>query len=169
MKTLTKLTLIATFLFGSFTFMSCSDDDSNSNSNGGGNQSGEFVSAKVNGVDFASSTLFDAVGASHPNSSTLVVQGSDNSGKAIQIMIMNFNGTGTYNLSNMQNGQLLYTVASPFTSYSSAAGNGAQGTVEITLVDNTKVEGNFSFTGKNPSDNTQSVTVTDGAFRANFQ
>jgi hypothetical protein len=168
MKSITKLTLMATLLFGSLSFVACSDDDGDSNG-GGGTPSGEYVSAKVNGNAFSSSTLFDAVGANHPNASTLVVQGSDNSGKAIQIMLMNFDGEGSYNVSNMQNGQALYTQASPFVSYSSAAGNGATGTVEITLVDDAKVEGTFSFTGKNPNDNTQSVTVTEGSFRANFQ
>ncbi len=169
MKTITKLSLIALLAFGSFNLASCSDDDNNSNNGGGNTPEGEFVSAKVNGQDFSSSTLFDAVAASHPNATTLMVQGSDNSGKAIQIMVLGLNGTGTYNLSNMQNGQMLYTVASPFASYSSAAGSGAQGTLEITHIDDTKVEGTFSFTGKNPNDTSQSVTVTDGSFRANFQ
>lgn len=168
MKTITKLSF-AFLLFASLGFVACSDDD-NDDGGGGGTPTGEFVSAKVNGQDFASSTLFDAVAASNPNSTTLMVQGSDNSGKAIQIMILSFDGTGTYNLSNQVNGQMLYTIASPFASYSSAAGGNASGEVNITMVDDTKVEGTFSFTGRKVEEgSTETVTVTEGSFRANFQ
>lgn len=165
-----KLRLLTAALLVSLSFFaaSCGDDDSGATNNN--NTSGEFVSAKVNGQAFSSSTMFDAVAASNPTPSTVMVQGSDNSGKAIQIMIMNFDGEGTYNLSNMTSGQMLYTVASPFVSYSSAAGEGASGTVEIILVDDTKVEGNFSFTGKKVQEGaTETVNVTEGSFRANFQ
>lgn len=169
MKTLRLLTaaLLASL---SFVTASCGDDDSGSNNNNT-NPSGEYVSAKVNGQAFSSSTLFDAVGAQNP-AGTLVVQGSDNGGNAIQMMIMNFTGVGTYNLSNMTNGQLLYTKiqGTTPTSYSSAAEGGASGTAEITLIDDNKVEGKFSFTGRKVQEgSTETVTVTEGSFRANFQ
>ncbi|MGV3461220.1 MAG: DUF6252 family protein [Flavobacterium sp.] len=154
----------------SFFAASCGDDDSGSTNNT--NPGGEYVSAKVNGEAFGSSTLFDAVAASNPNATTLVVQGSDNGGNAIQIMLLNFDGEGTYNLSNMINGQLLYTKLQGTTaiSYSSAAEGSANGTAEITLVDDTKVEGNFSFTGRRVQEgSTETVNVTEGSFRANFQ
>jgi len=168
MKTITKIAL-ALFVSLSLTMVSCNGDDDNAPTDNNNNPSGEYVSAKVDGQAFASSTLFDAVAASRPNATTLMVQGSDNSGKVIQIMMLGLDGTGSYNLGDMMNGQMLYTVASPFVSYSSAAGSGAQGQVEITLIDDTKVEGNFTFTGKNPDNTAQSVTVTEGSFRANFQ
>lgn len=170
MKTITKLsyTLILAL---SICLTSCSgDDDNGSTNNNNNNPSGEFVKAKVGGQNFSSSTTFDAVAASNPNASTLVIQGSDDSGKAIQLMIMNLNGTGTYNVTNMQNGQALYTTVNPFASYSSAAGNGASGEIKITLIDDTKVEGTFSFTGRKVEEgSTETVTVTDGEFRANIQ
>lgn len=169
MKTL-KLLTAAMLVSLSFFATSCSDDDGGSN--GGGNPSGEYVSAKVNGQAFSSSTMFDAVAASNPNATTLMVQGSDNGGNAIQIMIMNFDGEGTYNLSNITNGQMIYTKLQNMTaiSYSSAAEGGASGTAEITLADDTKVEGNFSFTGRRVQEgSTETVNVTEGSFRANFQ
>lgn len=172
MKTITKLSY-ALFLSLSFALFSCSGDDDNgntNNNNNNNNNSGEYVKAKVDGQSFSSSTSFDAVAASNPNATTLVVQGSDNSGKAIQLMIMNLNGEGTYNVSNMQNGQALYTIANPFASYSSAAGDGASGEIEITHLDADKVEGTFSFTGRKVQEgSTETVTVTQGEFRANFQ
>lgn len=164
MKTITKLSY-AFFICASLALSSCSDDDSSSN---GGTPSGEFVKAKVNGQNFSSSTTFDAVGASHPQASTVVIQGSNDQGHAIQLMIMNYDGPGTYDVSDMTGGQALYTQASPFTSYSSAAGGVAEGEVTITEMTDTQVEGEFSFVGKE-TDGDGTVEVTQGQFRANFQ
>ena len=169
MKTLRLLTAA---MLGSLSFLAASCGDDDGNSNGGGTPTGEYVAAKVNGQDFASSTLFDAVAASNPNPTTLMVQGSDNGGNAIQIMILSFDGEGTYNLSNMTNGQMIYTKMQNMSaiSYSSAAEGGASGTAQITLADDTKVEGTFSFTGRRVQEgSTETVNVTEGSFRANFQ
>lgn len=167
MKNITKISTLFLALFISVSLSSCSDDDGGG---GSGTPSGEFVKAKVNGEDFASSTSYDLVAASNPTSSALVVQGSNSSGEAIQLMLMNFDGVGTYDVSNMLNGQAMYTIANPFTSYSSAAEGGASGEIEITLIDDEKVEGTFSFTGRKAEEGaTETVTVTEGQFRANFQ
>ncbi|MCW4469517.1 DUF6252 family protein [Flavobacterium sp. MFBS3-15] len=165
MKTITKIQFVL-FMGLTLSLTSCSDDDSS----GGGTPSGEYVKAKVDGQNFRSSTSFDATAASHPNASTLMVQGSDNNGKVIQLMIMNFNGEGTYNVTDMTNGFAQYGMATTQTFYSSAAGGGAMGEVEITLVDDEKVEGTFHFDGRRVQEgSTEMVEVTDGSFRANFQ
>lgn len=163
MKTITKISY-AFFLGLAVSLISCSDDDSSPST------SGEYVKAKVDGQNFRSSTSFDATAASHPNATTLMVQGSDNNGKVIQIMIMNFNGEGIYNVTNMTNGFAQYGAATTQMFYSSAAGGGASGEVEITLADDEKVEGTFHFDGRLVQEgSTDMVEVTDGSFRANFQ
>ena len=166
MKKITKL--IALLVLPAAMLTSCGDDDSGSTNNNN-NSTGEFLTAKVDGQTFEAASEFDAIAASS-SSGALIVQGSNSQGRAIQITLMSYDGPGTYNMSNIIQGQLLYTIASPFTSYSSAAGDGANGTLEITLDDGDKIEGNFSFTGRKAEENaTETVSVTDGSFRANFQ
>lgn len=173
MKTITKLSY-ALFLSLSFALFSCSGDDdngsTNNNNNNNNNNSSEYVKAKVDGQNFSSSTTIDAVAASNPTANVLTVQGSDNSGKYIHIMLMSYNGEGTYDVSNQLNGNITYGTISPIASYSSAAGGGATGEVVITSVSATKVEGTFTFTGRKMEEgSTETVTVTQGEFKANIQ
>lgn len=169
MKTITQLSY-AFFLFASLALASCSgdDDNGNPNNNGGGNASGEYVKAKVDGADFASTNAADVVQAIKPMPTTLSVQGSNNTGEFIQIMINNYNGAGTYTLNEMQSGYIQYGALNPQGTYSSIMGDGASGEVTVTSDNGSTVEGTFHFVGKLVGEGDGTKNVTEGKFKANF-
>ena len=161
MKTITKLSY-AFFLCASLSLVSCSDDDGGST---GG--SAEYVKAKIDGDNFSSSGMF--VSATNPMEGVLMIQGSDDSGAFIQISLMNFDGEGTYDVSNQLNGYAQYGTVNPVATFNSAMGNGATGEVVITESTETHVKGTFEFTGRRTQDGTpETVEVTNGEFKAQY-
>ena len=149
--------------------LSCSNDDSNDSSSG----SDDYVTAKIDGASWESSTDYDTTGA-QKSGTVLVVQGSDNDGNAINFSIANYNGTGTYKTGdNLTNGnQLMYVKINPAASWSSnlataALGTLAPGTINVTADDGTLVEGTFSFEGYNANTKT-SKNITEGKFKASL-
>jgi hypothetical protein len=107
---------------------------------------------------------------------TIIVQGSDASGKAIQIIITGYQeGTNTYEISDDAAISTVATyiesnISNPLNSLVWAApydNSGAVGTVTITEISDTNVKGTFNFTGKN-QDGEDTKAVTNGAFNVNF-
>ena len=152
---------------------SCSSDSSSS---GGASAALGTMQAKAGSTNFTSMT---AATFAHKNTSggvtTIIIQGSDASGKAIQLIITGASGTtGTYQISDTAS---ISTIASytevnttTFTSQTWAApyeGSGNVGSVTISEITDTNVKGTFTFTGKNES-GTDTKAVTDGAFNINF-
>lgn len=152
---------------------SCSSDGSGG---GGGSTSLGTLKAKIGGSNFKSLTAATFATKQVMGSTTnFIIQGSDASGKAIQIMIMGTNGAaGTFeisdtagisaiasytevNLSNMSS----QTWAAPYES------SGAVGTITISEVTDTNIKGSFSFTGKNQA-GSDTKQATEGAFNINF-
>lgn len=139
---------------------------------------GSFVKGKVAGSDFLSQGSFTAGGL---NSGNLALQGTTATGKSIDIQLYAVDGTletGTYNVnstnaddSHVGSLTLVEVNTSTLTSttYSSMNCDNANGTITITFIDATKVEGTFSFTGKEvKADETCTGTtksVTNGSFR----
>lgn len=121
------------------------------------------MSAKIEGADWTASLAAQAVKASN----TLQVSGSDNSGKQLNVTIMNYTGAGTYTLGgpatsgNGSNGRWTAGTNSSQT-YNTMVGQG-EGTCTVTESGG-NVEGTFGFTAKN-TDNAQ-VTVAGGRFKA---
>ena len=154
---------------------SCSSDDDNGGDNGGGNGD-EFLTAKIDGADFAAAQSPAVIVGAQSTSGVLAVQGGDNNGNTISMAIPNYNGVGTYttgdvitNTSFIQyltlNGTTPNTWASGLGS--AAVGTIMPGTIEITSDDGTTVEGTFTFDGYNAADMTTKV-VTQGSFKAIF-
>lgn len=155
------------------TLTSCSSDDDNGGDNGGGNGN-EFLTAKIDGADFAASQSPAVIVGAQSTNGILAVQGGDNNGNTINFAIQNYNGVGTYTTGdNLTNANLIqYLQISPVAGWASnlataALGTLNPGTIEITSDDGTTVEGTFSFDGYNADDMTTKV-VTQGSFKAIF-
>lgn len=156
-RTLLLLACASVALFG------CSNDN---NTPAPANPSSGTMSAKIDGSAWSAAL---AVQATKTNG-VFQVSGSDNSGKQMNVTIMNYNGPGTYALGgpatsgNGSNGRWTAGLSSDQT-YNTMVGQG-EGTCEITTESGGTVEGNFSFTAKN-TDNAQ-VSVTEGTFKASL-
>jgi len=178
MKTLKKL-LYCSLICIAALFTSCSSDD-NGGDNGdtGNNGAAEFLTAKIDGADFAASqdpaVLVGAQMAAQGGTTVVVVQGSDNNGNAINFSIFNYEGVGTYTTGDgPTNSNLIqYLTVSPFAAWgsnlaTSLVGGLTPGEIIITSDDGTTIEGTFSFEGYN-ADNMTTKTITEGEFKANF-
>jgi hypothetical protein len=124
------------------------------------------LTAKVEGTAFNSNSLTVAASL---NGNILLIQGSENDGKAIRLNIVNYTGPGTFttgdNLSNVNSAN--YITVTPVASWSSSFNLGS-GTIKITSEADGAVEGTFTFTGYNAQDNTNK-NVTEGKFKAILQ
>lgn len=149
-------------------FTSCSTDGG---SGGGASAALGQVKAKAGNTNFTSMT--QASFASRQGG-MIIVQGSDATGKAIQLMVT-ADATGTYEISDTSGISVIgsYTEVNlgSMSSVTWAApydGSGNVGSVTITELTETNVKGTFSFTGKNQS-GSDTKQVTNGAFNVNFQ
>ena len=172
LQTLTKLSFIAV----SFFFLSCGGDDDNTYyppvSNTPNNDS--YITAKVDGADF--STILFGTSTANCNrigtgdSQMITILGGDMSANSITVNLWNVTTTGTISLNRDTNSFLNYSPGSGGVAYATSADCAtATGTINVTYIDNVKVEGTFSFTGINTEDCAGgSKTVTEGSFRGTF-
>jgi len=153
----------------SLVFAGCSSDDDGGD---GGNAAPGTMSAKVNGANFNSGAQFTSANQVNAGgSTTLTILGSDMSGKAINLIINGFDGTGTYEIgsgvggiaitasyieTNIQNPANSQTWQAPY------EGSGVAGEINFSEAGDTVV-GTFSFTAKNSNDNS-TKEITQGAF-----
>jgi hypothetical protein len=156
--------------------ISCSSDSDGGG--GSGPATGGFIKAKVAGANFQSDDM-TTVGTY--NSGAMVLQGTTLDGKSVTIQLYAIDGsleTGTYNMNatnenDAYTGSLNYATVNlnTFTtqSYNSLNCENATGTLEVTFIDATKIEGTFSFVGKevkmDESCNGATKNVTNGSFR----
>lgn len=169
LKTLGKIGILAMAL----AVASCSDDDDNGNGGVSGNADG-FVKAKIDGTQFNSLEIqgISTVVAMRTGTGaqTLIsVTGSSDSNNTINIAMMGITEEGTYQIGPDSDGSTLaYVQSGAQTSYDTSDCAGATGTIKVTKLTDTMVEGTFSFTGKVDEDCAQSKTITDGSFRGKF-
>jgi hypothetical protein len=173
MKTIKKIGIVLTMAFATL-LSSCSSDDGGG---GGGSASLGQVKAKVGGTNFTSMDLATfATKQVIGGFTTIIVQGSDASGKAIQLILSDYDGgTGTYAISDDANISAIASyieanISNPMASQTWAApydGSGAVGSITITEISDTNVKGTFNFTGKN-QDGDDTKAITNGAFNVNF-
>ena len=152
----------------SVSFISCDkdDDDSSSGSVGEGT-----MTAKIDGSNFSNSnSAGQATIASLPTGDNLVIQASNSDGKSINIVILNYTGTGTYeiNSSGTNPNTGIYTetdISNPSNTqiWQSPYQNSPNGSVKITEETTSAVKGEFSFKAKNASDNSEK-DITEGVF-----
>lgn len=157
---------------------SCSSDDSSGDGGFSGPATGTFVKAKVSGSNFLAEGNFTSGAYSSGN---LVLTGTSTTGKSIGIQLYALDGTlevGTYDVGALSNssaysGNLTYidvnTTTFQVVTYNSVFCDSSTGTIEITFVDANKIEGIFSFEGKEVRDGDDCTgstkNVTNGSFR----
>lgn len=170
MKTIKHLCL-AIVLATATIFTSCSSSDGDGGGGGGGASAGT-IKAKIGSTNFKSMT---AASFAMNQSGMLIIQGSDATGKAIQLMLSGVTAAGTYEISNAGIAVIAnYTIANisnPMASQVFAApyeGSGVAGSITISEITATKVVGTFTFTGK-LQNGTETKQVTNGAFNVNFR
>ena len=168
-KSISKLVLIALTVVLS----SCSKDSDSSSSNPV-TPSGSYITATVDGASFSTTIA----GVSTVNGSrsgtgefTLIqVLGADLNSNSIAINLFGITTTGTYTLNADSDSVIAFTPPTGGAAYGTGGCAGATGTINVTFLDNTKIEGTFSFTGKDVDNCATSAvkTVTNGSFRCVF-
>ena len=170
MKTIKNLGALA-FLFVLALAVSCSGDDSDGVNNN--TPSGAYVHGKVDGVQFETITVQGLTSVYATKSGTgdnmqIIVVGSDMNANSLGLTTHGISTTGTYEL-NDQQAVMLYTDAAADVTYDTSDDcPDTEGTLTITHLDDTRIEGTFEFTGKHDEDCSQSKTVTEGSFRGIF-
>lgn len=153
---------------------SCSSDSS-----GGGSSAGlGTLKAKIGSTNFTSIAQgTSAILASNGSYQNLSIGGGDATGKVMQLMILGPNiGVGTYPISETSDLPTtgVYTevdLSNPTSATPWAApydGGGNSGSVIITSMTATNVQGTFSFTALNVSAGTGTKAITNGAFNINY-
>lgn len=133
------------------------------------------VTAKVNGAAF-SSVMFGVSSATANKMGTgtdtiITVLGSNFSASSISITLHGVTETGTYTLDATTDSVIAYAPGSGDAAYGTGICSGVSGTVVVTSISDTKIEGTFSFTGKDGEncDTSEIKTVTEGSFRGVFK
>ncbi len=150
---------------------SCSSSDDGGG--GGGNAALGTLKAKAGSTNF---TSMQAATFAMSQSGMLIIQGSDATGKAIQLLLAGVTTAGTYEISDTAGISVVanYTIANisnPSASQTWAApyeNSGVVGSVTISEITATNVKGTFTFTGKNQA-GSDTKPITEGAFNVNFQ
>ena len=169
MKTLSIKTIIVLFICTTL-FLSCSNN-SDDDSPGG---SDEFLTAKIEGVNFSASTSPATIIGATISNGVLAVQGGDNSGNTISFQVFGYNGTGTYKTGDAltSTNQIMYITINPVATWGSSGVTSitgiSPGIIEITSEDGITIEGTFSFEGYN-ADDMSTKNITEGKFKAELQ
>ncbi|MEZ4852787.1 DUF6252 family protein [Flavobacterium sp.] len=164
-----SIKLLAIFIL-SVTMFACSNDDDGGND---GTAAAGTVTAKVDGTTVTStSELTVATLISYGSSNVLSIQGTNMEGKGYRITINDVDGEGTFQLGgNSVNTNIASYVegnaTDPLNSqmwtapYDDDSIN--RGEVAISSFSETNVKGTFSFSCKNPNDDSVK-TITEGSF-----
>ncbi|HNP33632.1 MAG TPA: DUF6252 family protein [Flavobacterium sp.] len=170
MKTIKQLSIVLVLALTSM-LSSCSSDGDG----GGSSASLGTLKGKVAGTNFTSMTAATfATKVTAGGTTTVIVQGSDATGKAIHLMVMGTTvAAGTYQISDASiSTEASYTEINLSTMSSTTwaapyESSGNVGSITISEITDTNVKGTFTFTGKNQS-GTDTKQVTNGAFNVNF-
>ncbi|MCF6130866.1 DUF6252 family protein [Flavobacterium wongokense] len=169
MKTIKQFGLVLVLAVSTI-LSSCSSSDGDGG--GGGSAAAGTIKAKAGSTNFTSMT---AATFAMQQGGMLIIQGSDASGKAIQLMLTGVTAAGTYEISDTAGISVIgsYTEVNLNTMSSTTwaapfEGSGNVGSITISEITATTVKGNFTFTGKNQN-GSDNKNVTNGAFNVNFQ
>lgn len=170
MKNLRTLLIV---LFANLTLIACSSDG---DGGGGGSAAEGTITAKIDGSNFQSNTDFTMAHKVNAGAGTTVtLQGSDNSGKALVFVVNGFEGVGVYNIGGDASISITASYVEPNVSNPAASGtwqapfnDTVAGEIEFTESSDTKVVGTFSFMAKSSSDDS-TKEFTDGSFNLTFQ
>ncbi len=155
-------------------YTSCSTDD--------GNDSGDTAAegrmvAKIDGANFESMEIAtSATAISTAGVTAMIIRGGDATGKTIVMNINAFDGVGDYNIDSeltiLNTAQyIIPDVNNPAnTTFYGAPyeDSGMVGNIDITVSTDTKVEGTFSITVREPDGGVGTISITEGAFNINL-
>jgi len=171
LKNLNRFVMVGAALLA----LSCSKSDDNG-SGGSTPSSGTYIKAKVDGTWKQTYTIQGmsagvAVSTGSGLGRVIQITGSNDQGgtNAFAIYLIGIDATGDYTLNSDSDSVMSYAETATSSSWdTSSSCSGATGTVHITTLNSTKIEGTFSFTGKNDDDCSSSKNVTNGSFRGVF-
>jgi hypothetical protein len=175
MKAIKQFKVVVAAIIFAVTFSSCETSD---DSGGGGTASEGTITASVDNGNFTSMKLA-SYATKQPTGSvfTIILQGSDASGKALQIIM---NGSpaqpGTFQIGSTSSITTVasYTEASvsnPLNNQVWAAPyekSGVVGSVTISEITSTMIKGTFNFTAKNQK-GSDTKQITNGSFNLTFR
>lgn len=134
-----------------------------------------FVTATVDGTAFTSIIFGTSIASASRSGSgdmTLIqVLGSNFNADNIALNLLGITATGTYEINPSIDGSVMaFTPGTGEYAYSTGGCAGSGGTLVVTAIDNTKIEGTFSFIGKDVDhcETSGTKTVTNGAFKGIF-
>lgn len=171
MKTIKLVMLVC---IAGLTYTSCSTDD--------GNDSGDTAAegrivAKIDGTNFESMEIATSANSvSVAGNTVMTIQGGDQTGKTILLIINGFDGEGDYNIDSeltiLNTAQyIIPNINNPAeTTFYGAPyeDSGMVGNVDVTVFTDTKIEGTFSVTVREPDGGVDTISITEGAFNINL-
>ena len=153
-------------------FAACSSD---SDGGGGSTPSGTYIKSKIDGVEFKTlevqgQSLAVAMKTGSGDQTLIMISGGGdmNGSTSMAINLLGISTPGTYNITPDSDSVMAYIDNTNTTSYDTSNCDGATGTITITTLNDTKIDGTFNFTAKNDENCTQSKAVTQGSFRGVF-
>jgi len=131
-----------------------------------------FVQGKIDGASF-SSFIFGTSAASCSRSGTgadaiITILGADMTANSITVHLHGIAAVGSYTVNSSTDSLLNYSPGSGDFAYATGACDGASGTINVTVVDATHIEGTFSFVGKDAENCSATKTITEGTFKGVF-
>ncbi|MGK4567094.1 hypothetical protein [Flavobacterium sp. 3HN19-14] len=182
MKNLKKFGFVA-FAAMALVLSACSGSDDDG---GSGSSLATYINAKVDGVQFKT-TSFNGQSAGiatkqgSGDQQLIAISCTDASAvgdmefNGMQVILIGQVAAGqTYQISPTSQSILAYTIntngggSNNNTEWDTDNCDGATGTVTVTSLSDTKIEGTFSFTGKKENDCSSQKVVTNGSFRGTF-
>ena len=164
MKNLKKQFNLLLLAFLAIAFTACNNDDDET-MNEDPTAAGEFLIAKVDGVDFSAMEV--SVTATTSNN-VLSLVGGDSSGNTFQMAIQNYAGVGTYITGDVitNSSAMSYITVNPVALWTSTFDTGS-GTLKVTSDNGSIIEGTFEFLGY--KDTSNRILFSDGEFKANIE
>lgn len=157
-------------LFISISLTSCSSDDDGGS---GGNAANGTLKANIDGANFQSQEMLSTANkVSAGGSTTMTLQGTDNSGKGFIFVINGYDGVGTYTFGGTSlgfiNGSYIEANATnPTASQTWTApydDDSIRGELQMSTDSGDNVTGTFEFTAKNSNGDGSIKNITEGSF-----
>jgi hypothetical protein len=148
---------------------SCSKDDAPVNNIPVVPANSSYVRGTVAGAAYSSLIASCSVAGSGTDR-IITILGGDMGANSLTVVLYGIDAPGSYSVNNTTNSVLNYSPGSGGVAYSTGECDAASGTITITAIDATHVEGTFSFTGKDTEncDTGATKTVTNGTFKGVF-
>lgn len=133
--------------------------------------SGSFVTAKIDGVSYT--TIGNGIATASRfglgEETSISFLGTNSAGDSITISLTGITTTGTYPLNSSSDSVIVFFDNSSGTFYGTDSCDSSTGTITITNLSSTQIEGTFSFSGKDDDDCDEAgKNVTNGSFRGIF-